>query len=48
MVGRVLGTRDATPLEFWVGVAEGEFLQLDDVIATLVRRAPEAAHIGEL
>ena len=33
MVGRVLGTRDATPLEFWVGVAEGQFLQLDDVIA---------------
>jgi len=33
MVGRVLGTRDATPLEFWVAVAEGEFLQLDDVVA---------------
>ena len=33
MVGRVLGTRDSTPLEFWVGVSEGEFLQLDDVIA---------------
>lgn len=32
-VGRVLGTRDATPLEFWVGVGEGEFLQLDDVVA---------------
>ncbi len=33
MVGRVLGTRDATPLEFWVGVAEGHYLQLDDVVA---------------
>jgi DNA helicase HerA-like ATPase len=33
MVGRVLGTRDATPLEFWVGVTEGEYLQLDDVVA---------------
>ena len=32
-VGRVLGTRDATPLEFWVGVSEGEYLQLDDVVA---------------
>ncbi len=32
-VGRVLGTRDATPLEFWVGVAEGEYIQLDDVVA---------------
>jgi DNA helicase HerA-like ATPase len=33
MVGRVIGTRDSTPLEFWVGVADGEFLQLDDVVA---------------
>ncbi len=33
MVGRVIGTRDATPLEFWVGVADGEFMQLDDVVA---------------
>ena len=33
MVGRVLGTKDATPLEFWVGVGEGEFMQLDDVVA---------------
>jgi len=39
MVGRVLGTKDATPLEFWVGVAEGEFLQLDDVV-TLERLLP--------
>jgi uncharacterized protein len=33
VVGRVLGTEDATPLEFWVGVGEGSFLQLDDVVA---------------
>ena len=33
MVGRVIGTEDATPLEFWVAVAEGEYLQLDDVVA---------------
>lgn len=33
MVGRVLGTKDATPLEFWVGVGDGEFIQLDDVVA---------------
>jgi len=32
-VGRVIGTDPATPLEFWVAVGEGEFLQLDDVIA---------------
>jgi DNA helicase HerA-like ATPase len=31
-VGRVLGTEDSTPLEFWVGIEEGEFLQLDDVV----------------
>ncbi len=32
-VGRVIGTDDATPLEFWVAVAEGQYLQLDDVVA---------------
>jgi DNA helicase HerA-like ATPase len=31
-VGRVLGTQDALPLEFWVGVDELQFLQLDDVV----------------
>ena len=31
-VGRVLGTLDAMPLDFWVGVEEGQFLQLDDVV----------------
>ena len=31
-VGLVLGTEDAYPLEFWVGVAEGQYLQLDDVV----------------
>jgi hypothetical protein len=31
--GRVIGTEDATPLEFWVAIAEGQFLQLDDVVA---------------
>ena len=32
-VARVIGTEDATPLEFWVGIAEGQYLQLDDVVA---------------
>src|SRR5690554_2935209 len=32
-VGRVIGTEDSTPLEFWVAVAPGEYLQLDDVVA---------------
>ena len=33
VVGRVLGTDEATPLEFWVAVAPGQHLQLDDVVA---------------
>lgn len=33
-VGRVLGTQAASPLSFWVGVAPGEVLQLDDVVVT--------------
>lgn len=33
MIGRVLGTDDATPLQFWVAVSEGHVLQLDDVVA---------------
>ena len=31
-VGMVLGTEDSTPLTFWVGVAEGAYLQLDDAV----------------
>ena len=31
-VGRVLGTDDATPLEFWVALAPEQYLQLDDVV----------------
>jgi DNA helicase HerA-like ATPase len=31
-VGRVLGTEDATPLEFWVGVDPDQYLQLDDIV----------------
>jgi DNA helicase HerA-like ATPase len=31
-VGRVLGTDDATPLTFWVALAPGQYLQLDDVV----------------
>jgi DNA helicase HerA-like ATPase len=32
VAGRVIGTEPATPLEFWVGVGEGTYLQLDDVV----------------
>ncbi len=31
-VGVVLGSRESTPLEFWVGVEEGKTVQLDDLI----------------
>lgn len=31
--GKVLGTRDSQPLDFWVAVDEEKFLQLDDVVA---------------
>lgn len=32
-IGRVIGTEDATPLEFWVGIAPDRYVQLDDVVA---------------
>jgi uncharacterized protein len=31
-IGRVLGTLDAMPLEFWVAIEEAQYLQLDDVV----------------
>src|SRR5580765_4248304 len=31
-VGRVRGTQDAMPLEFWVAIEPGEYLELDDVV----------------
>ena len=30
---RVIGTEDSSPLSFWVALPEGQFLQLDDVVA---------------
>lgn len=39
-MGLVIGVDDATPLEFWVAVAPGHTLQLDDVVA-LERRLPD-------
>nr|MBA2599628.1 ATP-binding protein [Actinomycetota bacterium] len=43
IVGRVLGTEDSTPLEFWVGLDKERYLQLDDVVAT--RRTPPGGEI---
>ena len=45
VVGRVLGTDDATPLEFWVAVAPGSHLQLDDVVA-IDRLLPDGERIS--
>src|SRR5690242_215620 len=33
LAGRVVGTEDATPLEFWVAIEKQSYLQLDDVVA---------------
>ena len=44
-VGRVLGTSDATPLQFWVAVAPGAYLQLDDVVVTH-RELPDGSTVN--
>lgn len=31
-MGRVLGTEDSTPLDFWVAINDANYLQLDDVV----------------
>jgi hypothetical protein len=43
-VGMVLGTEDATPLQWHVALHEGDYLQLDDVVTT--RR--EVPGVGEV
>ncbi|MFN3429934.1 MAG: ATP-binding protein [Candidatus Sericytochromatia bacterium] len=37
-IGFVMGTKDATPLEFWVAVAPGNVLRLDDVVQVETQR----------
>ena len=37
-VGIVLGTRDSAPLDFWVGIDEGQMLQLDDLVVVKTLR----------
>jgi uncharacterized protein len=46
VVGRVLGTEDSTPLEFWVGLAPDQYLQLDDVVAT--ERTPPGGDVVKI
>lgn len=43
-VGRVIGTRDSQPLEFWVGVSPESYLQLDDVVA-VTSAVPERGEV---
>ena len=43
-VGRVLGTEDATPLDFWVAIEPDGYLQLDDVVA-LERTLPDGQQV---
>ena len=42
-VGRVVGTEDATPLQFWSRWRPRQYLQLDDVVVT----ARELPGIGD-
>ena len=44
VVGRVLGTEDAQPLDFWVGIQEGSYLQLDDVV-TVATELPDRTQV---
>jgi hypothetical protein len=37
-IGFVLGTLEATPLEFWVAVSPGHVLRLDDVVEVQTHR----------
>ncbi len=36
-VGRVIGTKGSQPLDFWLGVSEGQYVQLDEVIAVTTK-----------
>ena len=31
-IGKILGTEDAQPLDFWMAVAPDQLVQLDDVV----------------
>ena len=35
-IGMVLGTEDATPLQFWIAVEDGVKIQLDDILTVKV------------
>src|SRR4051794_14806658 len=43
-VGKVLGTQDATPLDFWVAINDDSYLQLDDVVG-VTTQVPAAGQL---
>ncbi|MBL7851616.1 MAG: ATP-binding protein [Cyclobacteriaceae bacterium] len=43
-LGRVIGTEDSTPLEFWVAISNHQFVQLDEVVA-LERELPDGRKV---
>lgn len=43
--GYILGTQEATPLDFWVAVAPGQVLRLDDVIQAHTARPGDGARV---
>ncbi|MGL5080141.1 MAG: ATP-binding protein [Microcoleaceae cyanobacterium] len=45
MIGYILGTQPATPLEFWVAVDAGQTLRLDDVVKVVTQRPDTGARI---
>lgn len=36
-IGRVIGTKESQPLEFWVGVQDDQYVQLDEVLAVTTK-----------
>jgi DNA helicase HerA-like ATPase len=44
VTARVLGSLDSTPLDFWIGVAEGHAVQLDDPILVEATQ-PDGTHV---
>jgi len=44
-IGKVLGTQDAQPLDFWVAVDEKQIVQLDDVVL-VTRELPDGRQVS--
>lgn len=44
-IGKVLGTQDAQPLDFWFAVDESQIVQLDDVVL-VTRELPDGRRVS--